>query len=129
MKLTKLCHREFKRQKFIFVSNVKEITFAKQKHKNSFWMLLRASKKEVSFAKIRVSTPRCLRSPFGGPHLPTLLRRRRLWMVPQVKTPDQKLVNNTSVNGDQTFEYFIIILYFPRLNCLFPKKNCFRARK
>ena len=47
----------------------------------------------------------------------------------KAKTPDQKLVNNTSVNGNQTFEYVIIILYFPRLSCLFPQKKMFQGTK
>ena len=32
---------------------------------------------------ILVSTPRRIISSFGGPHLPTPQRRRRLWMVPK----------------------------------------------
>ena len=42
----------------------------------SFWGHW-ALKKDISFAKISVSTLRRLRSPFLGPHLPTFLRRRR----------------------------------------------------
>ena len=41
----------------------------------TFWGI---KEKDVSFTNIRVSTPGLLRSPFGGPHLPTPLRRRRL---------------------------------------------------
>ena len=75
-KLTKLCQRVLmskKEIKFAFASCLDK--------RNGFWMPLGAWKKDVSFAKTRVSTPCLLRSPFGEPHLPTPLRRRRLWMV------------------------------------------------
>ena len=52
------------------------------KNRHNFIALesFRGIKKDVSFTTIRVSTPRLLRSPFGGPtYLPL---RRRLWMVP-----------------------------------------------